>query len=157
MTKAKKRAARRNRRGIWLIVVFKLLKGLILIATGIGALSLLHGNVAVQVTHWIEAMRADPDNHFIHLFIRKLSSVDDKKLVEISAGTFFYAAIVLTEGLGLALHKKWAEYFTIFATASLIPLEIYERAHKFSLVKIGVIVINLAVLVYLAIGLRERE
>ena len=70
---------------------------------------------------------------------------------------FFYAALVLTEGIGLALHKKWAEYFAIFVTASLIPLEIYELVHKFSFMKILVIAINVAVVVYLAFGLREPK
>jgi uncharacterized membrane protein (DUF2068 family) len=158
MAKRKQTRARpKTRKGIWLIVVFKLLKGLMLLAVGIGALSLLHENVAAQVSHWIEAFRVDPKNHFIHAFIRKLWAVDDKKLVEVSAGTFFYAALVLTEGIGLALHKKWAEYFTIFVTASLIPLEVYELVHKFSFMKIAVIAINVAVVVYLALGLRESK
>ncbi len=145
------------RKGIWLIVAFKLLKGLMLLAVGIGALSMLHQNVAAEVSHWLEVVRVDPQNRFIHALIRKLWAVDDKKLVEISAGTFFYAALVLTEGIGLALRKKWAEYFTIFVTASLIPLEIYELVEKFSFMKIAVIAINLAVVVYLAVGLRADK
>jgi uncharacterized membrane protein (DUF2068 family) len=156
MAKSKKTKARAKlRKGIWLIVVFKILKGLILLAGGIGALSLLHDNVAAQATHWIEVLRVDPKNHFIHALIRKLWAVDDKKLAEISAGTFSYAALVLTEGIGLALRKKWAVYFTIFATGSLIPLEIYELVQKFSFVKIVVIAVNVAVVIYLAIGLRD--
>lgn len=153
--KAKARA--KSRKGIWLIVVFKLLKGLMLLTVGIGALSLLHDNVAAQITHWIEVFRVDPENHFIHAFIRKLWTVDDKKLVAISAGTFFYAALVLTEGIGLALRKKWAEYFTIFATASLIPLETYELVQKFGFMKTLVIAVNVAVVIYLAIGLRKSQ
>ena len=128
-----------------------------LLAAGVGALSMLHQNVAAEVNHWIEVIRVDPQNRFIHGLMRKLWTVDDKKLVQISAGTFFYAALVSTEGVGLALRKKWAEYFTIFVTASLIPLEIYELAEKFSFIKIGVIAINAAVVVYLALGLRAEK
>ncbi len=155
--KEKTRARAKSRKGIWLIVAFKLLKGLMLLAVGIGALSLLHENVAAQVGHWMEAIRVDPENHFIHALIRKLWVVDDKKLVELSAGTFFYAALVFTEGIGLALRKKWAEYFTIFVTASLIPLEVYELVQKFGFMKIMVIVLNIAIVVYLALGLRETK
>lgn len=158
MVKTRKTKPRsKPRKGIWLIAVFKLLKGLILLAVGIGALSLLHENVAAQVTHWIAVWHVDPKNHFIHALIRKLWRVDDTRLMEISAGTFFYAALMLTEGFGLALHKKWAEYFTIFATGSLIPLEIYDLVQEFSLEKIVVIAVNVAVVVYLAIGLRESK
>ena len=128
-----------------------------LLAVGIGALSMLHQNVAAEVNHWIEVVRVDPQNRFIHALMRKLWTVDDKKLVEISAGTFFYAALVLTEGIGLAMRSKWAEYFTVFVTASLIPLEIYELVEKFSFIKIVVISINFAVVLYLALGLRADK
>ena len=85
ITKSKPRA--KPRKGLWLIAAFKLLKGLILLAVGMGALSLLHENVAVQVTHWIALLRVDPKNRFIHMLIRKLWTVDDTRLVAISAGT----------------------------------------------------------------------
>jgi uncharacterized membrane protein (DUF2068 family) len=66
-------------------------------------------------------------------------------------------ALVLTEGIGLAMRRKWAEYFTVFVTASLIPLEIYELVEKFSFIKIVVISINFAVVLYLALGLRADK
>jgi len=43
---------------------------------------------------------------------------------------------MLTEGVGLALRKRWAEYLTIIATSSLIPLEVYELIQHFSVMKI---------------------
>ena len=158
MTKSKpSRSHSSGRKGLWLIAIFKLLKGLILLAVGIGALSLLHENVAAQVAGWIAVLGVDPNNYYIHKFIRTLWTVDDARLEAISAGTFFYSALMLTEGVGLALHKKWAEYFTIVATGSFMPLEIYELARKFSVTKIVGIAMNVAVVVYLAIGLRERK
>ncbi len=47
----------------------------------------------------------------------KLLSLDDRKLKAIGAGTFFYAALLLTEGIGLLLRRRWAEYFTVIVTA----------------------------------------
>ena len=158
MPRKKKTTSRAKvRKGLWLIAAFKLLKGLILLTIALGALSLLHENVAARVTHWIEVLRVDPRNHFIHALIRKLWKVDDASLVKISAGTFFYAGLLLTEGIGLALHKRWAEYFTIFTTASLIPLEVYELVQEFSAMKIVVIIVNLGIVVYLALGLRTHS
>jgi len=87
----------------------------------------------------------------------KVWKVDDASLVKISAGTFFYAGLLLTEGIGLALHKRWAEYFTIFTTASLIPLEVYELVQEFSATKIVVIIVNLGIVAYLALGLRTHS
>lgn len=153
--KKKKVSSDSHRLGLLLIAAFKLLKGLVLLTIGFGALSLLHENVVTNVTHWAGALGVDPDNHFLHKLIQKLWTVDEKKLVEISAGTFFYAAVMLTEGVGLLLQKRWAEYFTIFATSSFIPLEVYELTKHFSLTKVAVILINGLVVWYLILRVRE--
>lgn len=146
---------RSHGRGLRLIAAFKLLKGLVLLALGIGALHLLHKDVAAIVVHWINMFQVDPHNHYIHLLLAKLSIFDDKRLKELSVGTFIYSAIFLTEGVGLALGKRWAEYLTIISTASLLPLEIYELAKHPSADKGFALVINLAVVVYLALELRR--
>ncbi len=142
--------------GLWLIAVFKLLKGLLLLAVGIGALNLLHKDVTELVTHWINLLRVDPDNRYIHRLMAKFPHLDDRKLKEISAGTFFYAALLLTEGIGLSLRKRWAEYFTIIATGSLIPLEVYELLIRPGLAKAVVIGINVAVVAYLVVAVRRK-
>jgi hypothetical protein len=49
-----------------LIGLFKLFKALLLVAIGIGAIKFLHKDVAATVQHWIQVLRVDPDNRFIH-------------------------------------------------------------------------------------------
>ena len=143
-------------RGLLVIAAFKLLKGLTLIAVGIGALKLLHKDVASVVEHWVNAFRVDPHNHYILWLMDKLSIVDDKKLRELSVGTFIYAAVFLTEGTGLAFRKRWAEYFTIITTASFLPLEVYELVRHASVPKGVALVINIAVVVYLVRELKRH-
>ena len=142
-------------RGLRLIAAFKLLKGFALLVVGIGAIRLLHKDVAAIVEHWINVFEVDPHNHYIHLLLGKLSILDDRRLKELSAGTFIYAAIFFTEGIGLALHKRWAEYFTIITTSSFLPLEIYELIKHFGLGKVFALLINIAVVVYLVFELRR--
>lgn len=142
-------------RGLRLIAAFKLLKGLALLALGIGALNLLHKDVEAIVVHWINIFQVDPNGHYVRLLLAKLSILDDRRLKELSVGTFIYSAVFLTEGVGLALEKRWAEYLTIGTTASLLPLEIYELAKHASIGKVLALVINLAVVVYLVLELRR--
>src|SRR6516165_7350962 len=141
---------------ILLIAVFKLAKGMLLIAAGIGALKLLHRDMASSVAHWITVLRVDPDNRHINRLVEWLLAVNRHKLEEISVGTFFYAALFLTEGTGLALGKRWAEYFTSIVTGSFIPLETYELIRHFSVGKLTVVAINGAVVWYLVSRLRGR-
>jgi uncharacterized membrane protein (DUF2068 family) len=143
-------------RGLMLIAVFKLLKGLALLALGIGALRLLHRDVAALADHWINAFRVDPHNRYIYWLLAKLPMLNDQKLKELSVGTFIYSAVFLTEGIGLALRKRWAEYFTIITTASFLPLELYELFHHATLPKAVALAINIAVVVYLVRELRRN-
>jgi uncharacterized membrane protein (DUF2068 family) len=140
-----------------LIALFKLFKGLLLVIVAIGALRLLHQNVAAELAQWIAEIRVDPNNHYIHKMLMKLGAFDDRKLEGISAGSFIYAALLFTEGTGLLMRKRWAEYFTIITTASLIPLEIYELILKSSVTKIIVTALNIAVVCYLFIRLRRKK
>ena len=142
-------------RGLWLIAAFKLMKAAAFIAIGVGALRLLHKDVAGEVEHWVNMFRVDPHNHFINWLLTKLEIVDDRRLKELSAGTFAYAGIFLVEGTGLELRKRWAEYFTSIVTGSFIPLEIYELIHHFSVGKLTVVAINGAVVFYLVSRLKR--
>lgn len=144
-------------RGLWLIAAFKLLKGFALFAVGIGALKLLHKDVAAELERWINYLRVDPHNHYIHKFLEKLGLLDDRKLRELSVGTFFYSALLLTEGIGLALRKRWAEYFTIVSTALLLPLEVVEIARRVNFVRIALFLVNIVVVVYLIIEVRRKD
>jgi len=145
-------------RGLRLIAVFKLFKGLVLFAVGIGAVKLLHKDVALEVERWADIFRVDPNNHYIHRLLEKLSVLDARKLKELSVGTFFYSALLLTEGVGLLLGKRWAEYFTIIATSSFIPLEIYELTKRVSSPRVVVLLLNVVVVVYLVVELcRSRK
>jgi uncharacterized membrane protein (DUF2068 family) len=142
--------------GLRLIAAFKLFKGLVLFAVGLGAARLLHRDLALEVERWADIFRVDPNNHFIHRLLEKFLSLDARKLKELSVGTFFYSALLLTEGTGLLLGKRWAEYFTIFATSSFIPLEVYEIAKHVSPAKLILLILNIVIVVYLVIELRRN-
>jgi uncharacterized membrane protein (DUF2068 family) len=144
-------------RGLLLIAAFKLIKGLALLALGIGALKMLHKDVAAEIGQWIDVLRVDPHNHYIQMLLDKLGMVDDRKLKALSIGTFFYSALFLTEGVGLALRKRWAEYLTIISTASLLPLEVYEIVKRASAPKVVVLLANIAIVVYLVLEVRRTR
>ena len=144
-------------RGLWLIAAFKLFKGFALLAVAIGALKLLHKDVASEAEHWINYLRVDPHNRYISKLLAKLGLLDDRKLKALSVGTFFYSALQITEGIGLALKRRWAEYLTIVSTASLLPLEVLEIARRVSFARIALFLVNIAVVGYLIIEVRKEQ
>ncbi len=136
-------------RGLWLIAAFKLFKGALLFALGIGIIKLLHHGAAVEMERWGDLFRVDPGNVHFQRLVDRVSFLDHRRLKALGAGTFFYSALMFTEGIGLSLAKRWAEYFSVIATAGFLPLEIYELSRRATLAKATVLVINIAVIVYL--------
>ena len=61
-----------------------------------------------------------------------------------------YALVEGSEGVGLALRRRWAEYLIVIATGLLIPYEVWEVVHKLTLFRLGSLVLNVAIVVYLA-------
>ena len=139
------------------IAVFKFIKGATLLALAFGALSLLHKDVALEVEHWLDQLRIDRDNEFIGALLSKLQLVHTKELKEISALGAGYAALFLTEGIGLLFRKRWAEWLTIVATSSLMPLEVYELIKEFTAIRLLVVLVNAAVVLFLIYRVRQKE
>jgi uncharacterized membrane protein (DUF2068 family) len=140
-----------------LIGVFKLLKALLLITVGIGAIKFLHKDVGQTVAHWTQVLRVDPNNRFVHQLLAKIFRVTPKQLRELSVGTFLYAGLFAIEGFGLLLRRRWAEYFTIVTTSGLIPLEVYELARHLTMAKLVVLLVNATIVVYLAARVRSPQ
>jgi uncharacterized membrane protein (DUF2068 family) len=144
-----------SRGGLLLIGVFKLGKAAALLALGVGALKLVHKDVAAEVSRWVAMLDLNPDSPYVMNLLGKLSRIDAHKLKALSVGTFLYAGLYSTEGTGLLLRTRWAEYLTIVSTAGFIPLEIYEIAHHVTAIRIVLLLVNIAIVVYLIRDLRQ--
>jgi uncharacterized membrane protein (DUF2068 family) len=140
-----------------LIALFKLLKGLLLVGAGFGALRLIHADVSALVTSWADRLNIDPQNRYLGAILSRLLSADARTFVVIGTGSFVYAAVLLTEAAGLWFQRRWAEYFTIIVTSSFIPLEIYEAWKRFSVSRLVIIAVNVAIVAYLVHRLRADE
>ncbi len=140
-----------------LIAVFKLLKAFLLIAVGVSALNLLHKDVAGMVEHWAAMFGLDPGNQYVGTALQKLANLTPNKIRGLGIVSFIYAGLFLTEGVGLWLMKRWAEWFTTIITGSLVPVEVYEIYRHPRLIKIVILIINIAVVVYLIYRIRNER
>lgn len=145
-----------HKRGLLLIGLFKLTKALLSVALGVGALKLLHHDLGSVILRIADALRLDPESHLIGLLMIKADVINPRDLRHFSMITFAYAVVCLVEGTGLVLEKRWAEYFTVTLTALALPLECFELYKEFTPLRIGLLLVNLAVLGYLIWLLRRQ-
>jgi uncharacterized membrane protein (DUF2068 family) len=139
-----------------LIALFKFFKASVLIVTGIGILKLMHNDAATTLEHWFAIMGLAPGNRFVDHALREAANIPPNRIRDIGLGSFVYAALFLTEGIGLWMLKHWAEWFTVVITASLVPLEVWEIHRYPTIAKILVLIINIAVVAYLLYRIRKE-
>ena len=151
MTRAEGRSALR------LIAAFKLLKGLLLATVALGALRLVHEDVAEAGAGLARQLHLDPDGHLVEPALRRLAGIDPRALTRFSLGALAYAALLLTEAVGLMRGKHWAEYLTIVATSSLLPLEIYELSRRLTATRLAALIVNLVIVAYLVVRVRRES
>ena len=138
------------------IAAFKLVKGLLLVVVGVATLSLRHRDVTAILGTWVDQLHLDPGGRLVHGLLVHAADFHARRLVVIGAGMLVYAALLLTEGFGLLLRRRWAEYLTVVATGALVPLELYEIARHPTGTRVTVLVVNLAIVWYLLARLRKR-
>ena len=138
-----------NDRLVRLIALFKLLKAVLLIAVGLGALHLLHKDLTMVLEHWVMRLGLDPGNRLVDRTLQKAANLSPNKIKSLGVISFIYAGLFLTEGIGLWMLKRWAEWFSVIITTSLVPVEVYEIYHHPSAIKVLVLIVNIAVVGYL--------
>jgi uncharacterized membrane protein (DUF2068 family) len=144
-------------KGLLLIAFLKIIKGLSLLLIGVGALHLLHKDVDAIASYWFDVLRIDSDSRFFGHIMTKLMAVDDRQLRVISAVTLFYSTIMFTEGIGLFMGLRWAEFLTIIATSSFLPFELFEVFAHFSAGRVILLLVNIAVVAYLVWVVRNKD
>ena len=98
----------------------------------------------------------DPRRPFFHRIIVRLHALHAGTIVLTGIAALLYGLLELVEGVGLWLDQLWAEYLTVIATSLLIPVELYELVRKPSVLKAGGILVNVAIVAFLAWLLRRR-
>lgn len=136
------------------IAVLKWLKAAGLVALGVG---LLHPNSRTLVSGIAHALRSPVLDRVASSVFDWLGSLTPAARGLIDLGTFVYAALFAVEGVGLWMGKRWAEWLTVITTSLLIPVEIYEIAHKPSWERATLFVINVAIVVYLVLRMRHTH
>lgn len=132
------------------IIAEKTFIGILFLSLSIGVLGLIDKNLVVLGRQFVAMLNLDTDNAYTTLALEKLGLVNNKILVGVSIGGFAYALLNLLEAYGLHRRLRWAEWLTVLATGLLIPFELYEVWHRFTPLGVGVLVLNIAIVIYLA-------
>lgn len=147
--------ASRHHAGLRVIAIYEVAKTACLLLVAVAAFQLDQPQRFEQFLRWLEhlSLAGGSSGALVHA----LQAFGPSHFEAVGAVALGYAVLFGVEGIGLLAGKYWAEWFTVIATASLIPIELYETVHRFGPVKLAVLVGNIAIVVYLLrIALQTR-
>lgn len=133
--------------GLRLIIFFKVVKMIVLIALGISGLVMSKSRLYVTAHEAVDWVGIAAARKAVH----QLLDISDKRVRLMALGSLAYAAVFACEAWFLHRRKVWAEWFTVAVTASLLPFEIYELVHHFTIGKVVTLIVNILVVIYLVI------
>jgi uncharacterized membrane protein (DUF2068 family) len=81
--------------------------------------------------------------------LNNIAHLHGHTLAILGATAIGYFVIEGVEAIGLWRERRWAEYLTAVATAGFLPFEIHELLDRVTVIRVGALVINIAILVYL--------
>ncbi len=135
--------------GLRTIAVFKLLKSFVLLCTAAGIFKMVNQDLSELLWRWVDFLRLDSGDRYVASVLIRAEDMNPEKMKVLGWLTLCYAMIFLTEGAGLWLGLRWAEWLTVIVTASFVPVECYEIAKHANAIKIGLLCVNLAIFAYL--------
>ena len=131
------------------VALFELGKGLVVLLLGFGVVSLVHRDAWDVAENLLRMLHVSPEHHYAQVFLNLADNVTDAKLWAVAAGALAYSTIRFIEAYGLWHARAWAEWFALVAGAVYLPFEIYELVRRPSLLHAGVLVANLAIVLYM--------
>ena len=134
----------RRHRYLKLIALFKIAKGVLLLVLGV---SLVFLNMR---TRWMNAISDWTADEILMEHSRAVAWLLHKLQAVLAGGALratgflalFYSAVLFTEGIGVYMEQRWAEWLMIFATAALIPVEVRHIWHRPGLVGVLILLAN---------------
>ena len=121
----------RSVRYLKLIAIFKITKACLLLALGVSLLFLnARDGWMDRISDWIDTEILLTHSHYVAFLLNKLQDVlAGGELRATGFLALFYCAVLFTEGIGVYMQQRWAEFLMVFATAALIPLEVRHIWH----------------------------
>ena len=134
--------------GLRTVAAFEAAKGLLVMATGFGLLSLLHHDVQRAAEAVVGHLHLNPARHYPRVFLEAAAHVTDKRLWLLACGAFAYTVVRGVEAYGLWRARTWAQWFAILSGGIYLPIEVYALVHDATALRAVVLLINVGVVGY---------
>jgi uncharacterized membrane protein (DUF2068 family) len=144
-------------RGVGIVAVVEAAKGVLVLGAGLELFALVHRDVQAIAERIVEHFHFNPASRYPRILLDAAGALSDERLMVLAMGAIAYATVRFIEAYGLWLQRRWAEWFAVVAGGLYIPIEIYELVRRVTWIRFGLLAVNVAVVVYLALVLWQTR
>lgn len=134
--------------------MFEAAKGTLVLMVGFGLFRLLHRDAEHAAVLLYRHLHLNPVRGHGRVFVELLSNLSSTKLWLFASLAATYSCVRFIEAYGLWHNRAWAKWFAALSGAIYVPFELYELYIGPSRLKLAALVLNLAVVAYMAYSIR---
>jgi uncharacterized membrane protein (DUF2068 family) len=139
------------------LAVERMLRAMLLVGVGLILLTHVHTDWTDFVRRFAEQDGLDPSSNEIGRLISRLAGFAPRHAKRDGAIAIGYGVLEAVEGYGLLHRRPWGEYLTVVSTALLLIPEVQELLKHPTGFKVGGLVLNVVIVIYLVIRLVRRR
>ncbi len=146
--------------GLRAVAVCETVKGVLaLLGLGLGFswLRRFHWDIDDALIAAVERLHVDREGRAVSWVLERATHVTDLHLYATAALVLLYTSIRFAEAYGLWLDRSWGSWLGVWSGTIYIPFEIYELAERVTWLRAGILFLNVAIVVFLAIHLRHKR
>ena len=136
-----------------LIILERAIRGSLVFILGLALLTRSQSIVNL-VRGWVAQLNVNPERRLLPRMLvtvlRPIGGFSTRTVLIIGIGALLFGALELTEAVGLARRRRWAEYLTVIAGCIGVPFEIGEVMRRQTPIRVSILLINIAIVIYLA-------
>jgi uncharacterized membrane protein (DUF2068 family) len=136
--------------GLRIVALFEATKGLLVLLVGLELLSLIHQGVQNVGEEIVERFHLNFARHHPRILLYATTHLDNSNVRLLALAALAYSTVRFIEAYGLWRLRAWAEWFAILSGGVYLPFELYELVRHPTIVKAVVLIVNAAIVSYLA-------
>jgi len=135
--------------GLRAIATFEAVKGVVVLALGLGLLGLIHKDLEQTAENLLAHLHMNAEHRMGRVILHAASTTTDGRLWALAGGAVAYSAVRFIEAWGLWNRRVWAEWFALLSCALYMPVEIVKLGEHPNWIHFVVFFGNLAIFLYM--------
>lgn len=135
----------------------RMFRAVLLVGVGVILLTHMHTDWADLARRFAERAGFDPSRNETGRLISSLARFGPHQAQRDGGIALGYGLLEAVEGYGLLRRRRWGEYLTVVSTAVLVVPEVQELVKHPTGLKVGGLLLNVVIVVYLVIRLVRRR